>query len=263
MFFPAVFLFGAAQIRAPLPEALLTESATDIDAEEAGELEFEANAGSMGARAGGRRATFTSLEVEWRVLREVGLRLEPSYARIPGVGGSEGSDDFGVGGALAFGLFHDFPRDLHLQAELVARTPEGGDARIFEPSEAELPFAADLVAAARTGRWTWRGTIGAEAGGSFAHAPAHTDLVVLTPFADDARFGFFGLEVRADWARAAPLVLAPDIVAVAVPLGLPFTLSVALPVNVGAGATDPSYGIFVRLMLVTSREVEGYRRRAD
>jgi hypothetical protein len=242
--------------RPPLPESLLTESATDLDSTEAGEIEYEANLGTVGARAGGARATLTSLEVEWRVLREIGARVEPSYTHLVDAGARTGRDLFGISGALAFGLFHDFPRDVHVQAELLGRTAESANARVFEPGETELPLAADLVAAVRRGIWTLRMTVGGEAFGSFAHAPLHTDLALLTPFARDESFGFLGVEVRADWARVTPLVVAPNIVAVTTPLGLPFSLNVALPVNVGAGATDTSYGMFVRLMFMTSRESE-------
>jgi hypothetical protein len=101
--------------RPPLLESLLTESATDVDATEAGEIEYEANLASVGARRGGAHAWLSSLEIE------------------------------------------------------------GGDAA--------------------------------------AHAPLHTDLAILTPFAGEGEFGFVGLEVRADWARAAPLVVAPDVAA--------------------------------------------------
>jgi hypothetical protein len=242
--------------RPPLPEPLLTESTTDVDAEEAGELELEANAGSVGARSGFARATLTSLEVEWRPLRELGMRLEPSYARIVDPGAVTARDRLGIGGALALGLFHDFARDLHVQAELLGRTPESANERVFEPGESELPLAADLVSALRGGVWTIRATVGAEAGGAFAHAPLHTDMAALVYFANDWRFGFGGVEVRADWAREAPLVVGPDVVAIMTPLGLPFSLSLALPVNVGAGPTATSYGVFMRLMLLASRETE-------
>jgi hypothetical protein len=249
-------LFAAPAERPPLPESLLTESATDVDAEEAGETTFEANLASMGARAGGARATFTSLEVEWRVLRQFGLRLEPSYAHIVDPGGDARHDRFGLAGALALSLFHDFPRDVHIQLELLGRTPESANERVFEPEETELPLAADLVTAVRRGIWTLRTTVGAEAGGSFAHAPLHTDMALLTPFQGDGQFGFFGIEVRADWARENPLVLAPEVVAITTPVGLPFSLSLALPVNVGASDTATSFGIFLRLMLMTGREAE-------
>jgi hypothetical protein len=245
--------------RPPLPESLLTESATDVDAEEAGEVEVEANLASVGARTGGARATLTSLEVEWRVLREVGLRLEPSYARLLGPGAASPRNRFGVAGALALGLFHDFGRDLHVQAELLGRTPDSANPHVFEPGETELPVAADLVTAIRSGRWTVRATVGGEAGGTFAHAPLHTDVALLSTFEHDWRFGFWGIEVRADWARESPLVIAPEVVAITAPVGLPFSLSLALPVNVGAGATATSYGIFMRLMLLADREVESAR----
>ncbi len=167
--FPSICLIAAE--RPPLPESLLTESATDVDAEEGGEIEYEANVATVGARAGGARAILTSLEVEWRVLREVGLRIEPSYARLVDSDAGGGRNQFGVAGALALGLLHDFARDLPVQAELLGRTPDSANARVFEPGETELPVAADIVAAVRSGRWTFRATVGAEAGGRLEHAP--------------------------------------------------------------------------------------------
>jgi len=235
-------------LRRPLPESLLTESTTDIDAKQAGELEIEANLAKTAAQTGGAQATFVSLEVEWRVLQELGSRVEPSYSRIVDTGGTTARDAFGLAGALAVGLFHDVPLGLHVQAEIAARTPESGAARVFEPGETELPYSADLLAALRRDRWTLRATVGAEAGGSFAHAPIHTDLALLTGVASDERFGFVVLDVRADWARQAPLVLAPEVVADLGPLGLPFRLGVALPFNVAAAPTSTSFGLFVRVL---------------
>jgi hypothetical protein len=85
--------------------------------------------------------------------------------------------------------------------------------------------------------------------------------VLLTGFMREERFGFVTLDARADWARASPLVLAPEIVADMTSAGLPFRLGIALPVNIGARATDASYGLFVRLVLLTARERE-YGRTA-
>lgn len=240
--------------RRPLPEALLTESTTDIDAQQAGELEFEVNGGRTASRRGGANATSTSVEVEWRILREVGVRFEPSYSRMTNGGAHTSTDAFGVAGAVAFGLWHDRLRELHLQAEILARTPESAAARAFEPGETELPFAADLLAAVRRGRWTLRATFGAEAGGGFAHAPVHSDLALLTGILPDERFGFVAFEARADWARQEPLVLAPEIVADASPLNVPVRLGVALPVNVGVASTHTSYGAFVRLVWIFGQD---------
>jgi hypothetical protein len=243
---------GDATARRPFPEALLTESTTDIDAQEPGELELELNAGRLAARTGGATATFTSVEVEWRILQEVGVRLEPSYSWMASGAAASRDDAFGIAGAIALGLWHDRPREIHLQAELLGRTPETASARVFEPGETELPLAADFLAAVRRGRWTVRATVGAEAGGSFAHAPLHTDLALLTGVVPDERYGFLAFEVRADWARREPFVLAPEIVADASPVGIPFRLGVALPVNVGVDAARAGYGVFVRLQWVTN-----------
>jgi hypothetical protein len=242
---------GDPTARRPFPEALLTESTTDIDAEDLGELEFELNAGRIAARTGGRSVAFTSMEVEWRFLQEMGLRLEPSYSRTADGMTGRAENDWGVAGAIARGLWHDRRCEVHLQAELLGRTPEAANARAFEPGETELPFAADLLGAVRRGPWTVRATVGAEAGGSFAHAPLHTDLALLAELPGDKRYGFLAFEARADWARKWPVVLAPEIEANAAPIGLPFRLGLALPVNVGADSTRASYGLFVHLLWIT------------
>jgi hypothetical protein len=241
----------AEAARRPVPEAVLTESATDIDAAEAGELEWEANVSVIGAREGGARTSASSLEVEWRFLREVGLRLEPSFEQFSD--GTESEHSFGAAGALAFGLFHDFARDEHVQLELLAHTTDRSP-HDFETSDTELPAAADLLGAVRRGRVTLRATAGLEAFGSFAYAPVHTDLALLTGFLANEQYGFMALDLRADWARRAPLVLAPEVVADGSSLGIPLLLSVALPYNVGARATTESFGVLLRLTLMSERE---------
>ena len=246
---------GEGQVqRLPLPESLLTESTTDIDAAEAGELEYEANLTRVGARTGGAFATLSSIEVEWRALQRLGLRLEPTYAHVTPSGATPGRDVLGVSGAIAFSLWHDFQHDQHLQLELLGRTADHDAGPVFDPGESELPGSLDLVGAQRYGQWTLRATAGAEAGGHFAHAPFHTDLSALTGIASDARFGYLAVEVRADWASPAPLVLAPEVISDLVPLGLPFRIGLALPLNVGASSTIPSYGMFMRVTLLTERE---------
>jgi len=244
--------------RPPLPESLLTESATDVDATEAGELEIEANVASMRAHRGGSQATLYSIEAEWRVLTQVGVRLEPSYARMA----APTSDSFGLAGALALGLFHDFAHDFHVQAELTAHTTDGPEQLGLDPSETVQPVAMDLVSAKRVGRFTFRSALGVEAGGAFEHAPLHADVAAMTGILPDARLGFVALEVRTDWARKNPLVLAPEVVSDWTALGLPFRLGVAIPLNVGADDTRQSYGIFMRLILLTDREADFDDRRS-
>jgi hypothetical protein len=251
---------AADPLRPSLPESILTESATDVDAESAGETEFEANLFTVRSRRGGASAALTSLEVEWRVLRELGVRIEPSYSRVTDVHGTSSTPRFGMSGALALGLFHDFEHDFHLQIELLGRRYERDEERAFEPGETELPAAADVVAAKRFGRLTFRTTMGGEAGGTFAHAPIHTDVAVLTGITEEERYGFLAIEVRADWARTAPFVLAPEVVAETTPIGLPLRLGIAFPFGIAAEATQPAFGIFVRLAIVTEREMASGRR---
>lgn len=246
----------ALATRPPLPESILTESATDIDAEAAGELEYEANLTNLRARVGAAQETLASLEIEWRALRQLGFRLEPSVAHLADTPRATGHDSYGLGGAMAVGLLHDFVHDWHLQAEFLGRTSRYETAHVFDPSDTQLPYAADLLSALRIGRWTFRSTVGIEAGGPYARAPLHSDVAILTGIAQEERFGFLVIEGRADWARSAPLVVAPEYVADATALGLPFRLGIALPINVGVSATAVSYGMFMRLVFLTSREAE-------
>jgi hypothetical protein len=240
----------AAEPRPQLPESMLTESATDVDATTGGEVEWELNAAALGALRGGAGARNLSLEVEWRVLAPVGVRVEPFFEQTRE--GTARTRRAGMAGALALALFHDPERDAHVQLELLAHTKN--DARDFDPSDTVLPAAADVVSAVRLGRITLRGTAGAEAFGAFAHAPLHTDAALLTGFLPNVRAGFMALDVRADFARRAPLVVAPELVADGSPLGVPFRFGAALPVNVGARATDTAFGVMFRLTLISESE---------
>jgi hypothetical protein len=76
----------------------------------------------------------------------------------------------------------------------------------------------------------------------------------MTGIMPDERFGFVAFEVRANWARQTPLVVAPEVVADLVSLGWPFRLGMALPLNVGASAASSSYGFFARLLWVVTRD---------
>ena len=245
----------ATSTRPPLPESILTESATDIDAPEAGELEYEFNLGLLRSHAGGARSLTSSVEVEWRALDNFGLRLEPTFARDRYAGFESPHSFWGVSSALAFGLLHDFAHDFHLQAEVLARTASSDSPHALEPAETQLPVGIDLLMARRVGGITFRATAGAEAGGTYAHAPIHTDAAALMGFAREERFGFVALDVRSDWARSAPLVVAPEVVSDLSPVGIPLRLGVALPVNV-ATAANSTYGLFIRIIWLTEREAQ-------
>jgi len=243
-----------ADDRPPLPEPIFTESVTDLDAHEDQELELEANFAHYGARRGGASLSFGSLEIEYRATRWLGLLVEPGVDRSVDLGGGNPRWRGGASMGGALGLFHDFAHDLHLQLEVVGRVPATEDTGAI--GDPVLPLAVDLRGGARFGRLTVRPGIGVEAGGHAEYAPFRASVALLTPVADDARFGFVGVEVDVDAARRSPLILALNMVSDLTPLGLPFRFGVAIPWLVAADATRPSLGLYVRLFYVSERESE-------
>jgi hypothetical protein len=249
--------------RPPLPEPIFTESTTDIDGYEPGEIEFDANGATMAARRGGARVLQATFEVEWKIWSRLGVRLEPGFSRARDelttaaatATSTSFHDAFGFRAAAAWSLLHDFPRDLHVQIEASQRfADDAPGASRTEPGEAPLPFSADLKAAIRWADWTLRTSVGAEAGGTPAHAPFRAQAAILRPLTSEMRFGFFGLEMDADWGRPDPVILAPNVWADVTPIGLPFRMGVAIPIVVGAPDTVPAMGIYLRLLFLTSRE---------
>jgi hypothetical protein len=241
--------------RPPLPEPIFTESTTDIDGYEPGEIEFDANAAILAARRHGARLMQTTFEMEWKVWSRLGVRFEPAFSSAREELATSWHDAFGFRAAAAWSLLHDFPRDFHVQVEASQRVvDDAAGAWGTEPGESPLPFSADLKAAIRMDDWTVRASVGTEAGGTPAHAPLRLQAALLHPLTRDVRFGFVGLEIDADGGRPQPAIVAPNVWADMTPIGLPFRIGVAIPVVVGAPDTVPATGIYLRLLLLTSRE---------
>jgi hypothetical protein len=249
--------------RPPLAEPIFTETVTDIDGYEVGEVEFAVNGAESVARHRGARAFQTSVEVEWKVWSRLGIRLEPSFASSREEVGSAAGKKFGLRAAAGWNLLHDFAHDFHLQIEASGRfIDDSPDAFKIQPGEAPLPFNADLKAAKRIGGWTVRGSVGTEAGGTPAHAPLRLQLALMHPVTDDLRFGFLGIEADADFARQTPLVIAPNVWADVTPIGIPGRIGVGLPILVGAPENYPSTGVYIRLLILTSREA-GFEGKSE
>ena len=254
------FVSGAASAdeeirRPPLAEPLFTETVTDIDGYEAGEVEFDVNGSESVARRGGARLFQTSIEIEWKVWSRLGLRLEPSFASSREEAATSIEKKFGFRAAAGWNLLHDFAHDFHLQIEAGARIiDDTPDAFKTQPGEAPVPFTADLKAAKRIWDWTVRGSVGTEAGATPAHAPLRLQLALMHAFTDEIRFGFFGIEADADFGRRNPLVMAPNIWADVTPIGIPGRIGVGVPVVIGAPDTFPATGLYIRLLILTSRE---------
>ena len=228
----------------PLPEPIFAETVSDIDAVE-NDVEVELSALSLRALRGDASFVSAELEAEWLVASTLGFRLEARLAS-PGV-------LVGGAGGVSWKLLRDFRRDVYAQIEAVAHTLDRND--VIEPGESPSPFAVDLRMAKRWGLLTFRGSAGVAFGGD--RLGARGSVALLTGFGATTRFGFWGLELDADTSRpSSPFVAALDIEPNLAALGLPFRVGLAIPWNIGAYATQPSLGLFVRLFFESPREVE-------
>ena len=243
-----------------MPEPLLTETVTDLDGRESGELEFELNASQFRSRRGGGGAWQASLEGEWLATRHLGVRLEPSLTQTIETAGASSERLLGINGGVSWKLLQDFRHDFHLQAEATGRYPWETNARV-DPGESALPLSFDLRSGIRRGFLTIRAGVGVNAGAAAAHLPLRGSLALLTGFGTSDRFGFWGIEVDADGARRAPVVVALNIFPNLIPLGLPGKFGLAIPLAIGVGDWQPSMGVFVRVFIDSASEIEQGRKQ--
>ncbi len=250
---PAGAASAADPPRSPIPEPIFSETVTDIDGIESGELEVSADAGELRSRHGGGILQVAGLEAEWLALSHLGLRLEPSIVHSGGAGLAS-STDAGIGTTAAWKLVRDYEDDFYLQLEAGAEWPVRSEP-FSPPDQPGLPLAVDARAAFRSGLLTLRGSIGAGAGGASPHVPLRASVAVLASFDPSSETGFFGIEALADGTWRTPVFAAPDVVADLTLLGLPARLGVALPWSPGADGVQPSLGVYVRLMVEPLREL--------
>ena len=239
--------------RAPIPEPILSETVTDIDGTEAGEIELEANGSIMRALHGGAHALDTSVEIEWLATRRFGFRLEPTLSHDAYGGPAETA--VGASGGASFKLLQDFEHEFHVDAEVLARVP-WDELPLVQPGDPALPLALDLRAGWRRDPITLRWSVGVGAFGDAEHLPIRGSLAALAPFEASGRFGFWGLELDADGARGAPFVAALNVVPNFAPAGLPLRLGLALPWAIGERDDRPSVGLFLRVFYESAREIE-------
>jgi len=114
----------------------------------------------------------------------------------------------------------------------------------------------DVRGAIRFGRWTFRSSIGAAAGGPSAHAPVRGSAAILTGFSTTERFGFWGFETDVDGSRLNPTVVALNLVPHLGPVGLPFRFGLAIPWVVGVNGSPSWAGLFLRILFESTREFE-------
>lgn len=243
-----------SNVRSPMPEPLFTETATDIDAREPWECEYELNAIHLRARRGGAYALEGSLELECLVTRRLGVRVEPGYGRRVDVAGAVMQSEAGVSAAASWKVLQDFKRDFHLQLETAARVPWSTTA-IVTPGDSALPLVFDLRSGLRCGFLTVRSSVGVAAGGTPEHVPLRAGLALLTGFGASERAGFWGFELDIDGSRPTPAVAALNVSPNLAGLGLPVRLGLGIPYAIGVASDRPAFGIFVRLLFESEREV--------
>jgi hypothetical protein len=249
--------------RQPLPEPVLQETTTDLDGTEPGEVEIEGAVSMLRARRGGAFAWQLGPELEMLATRRLGFKVEPFFERAADAGASAQTRG-GARAGLSWKLVQDFEHDFHLQAEAGGSYPADATS-VVEPGESALPFTIDLRSGLRRGAWTLRNSLGASAGGGATPSSrlgARASAAILTDFEATGRFGFWGVEVEADGARANPVLVAIDLVPNLEPAGLPFAIGFVLPYSVGTSNTAPSYGFLVRLFIESSRE-QAYARTGE
>jgi hypothetical protein len=241
--------------RPPMAEPIYTETVTDVDGHEPGELEIELNTSELRPWRGRGGIWQASVEGELLATRHLGFRVEPTVTHSVD-GAAKGSTDFMVNAGVSWKLVQDFEHDFHLQAELAGRLPTGASPDDpIQPGDATLPAAFDLRAGLRRGWLTLRGSVGAEAGGTAAHVPLRAGFGLFTGFGRSERYGVWGVELDADGARTTPLVLALNVMPNLVPLGLPGRLGLAIPWAIGVDDGRPSVGLLVRIFIESEREV--------
>ncbi len=237
--------------RRPMPEPILSESVTDIDGLQAGEVEISGAGGSLRSRTGGAVLAPGTLEVEWLATSRLGLRVEPGVVHTEDTTGPR--DDWGVGATVSWKLVRDVADDFYVQGEIGAETAEQR-ASFATPETSALPFAFDALAGWRTDGWTLRATAGAAAGGTSPYAPLRASLALLRAFDRRRSAGFFGLEGIVDGTWTSPFFVAPDLVADLAPVGAPARLGLAIPWAPGAGGLQPSLGVYLRLIVEPRRD---------
>jgi hypothetical protein len=244
----------AQTARAPIPEPIFSETVTDIDGTEMGELEISADVGAIRALHGGGQIQVAGIEAEWLATHNLGLRVEPSIAwrRFSGDGSST---EGGVGTTASWKVVRDLRDDFYLQGEVSAEWPPRAEPLTL-PDQPGLPFGVDVRAAFRRDVWTLRGSLGAGFGGSSPHVPLRGSVALLVGLEPSASTGFIGIEALADGTWVSPFFVAPDFVADLSTLGLPVRLGVALPLSPGASSTEPSYGVYLRLLVEPLRDLE-------
>jgi hypothetical protein len=240
---------SAARADENLPEAIIEENITDIDANESGTLEIDYSGVLLAPHhAGVAGAWNMQLEAEWRALDRLGLAAELATGAKTDGFAPKAPSLFGGRAAASYVVVRDFERQLFLQAEGTARFDAGDDPNFADLSEPALPYTAGLRWATRVRAFTLRAAATGEGGGSFAHAPVRGSFVLLWDFPIATSYVDVGTEAIADWARTSPFVMVPEVLVLAPMFGRHVRFGLGAPLTLGAKGDDGAWGIAFRIV---------------
>lgn len=151
-------------------------------------------------------------------------------------------------GALSYVLLRDFEDQIFLQAEAGARYDDGLSLALADPTEFAQPLWAGLREAMKLGPFDLRAGWFGEAGRTAAHAPVKASAAALYTVVGTSSRGALGAEILADWSRAAPYVLAPEVEFLTRVAGAPVRFELAVPLTLDAKESS-AYGLAFRFVL--------------
>jgi len=245
-------LVGARTARAgesTIPEPVVEENITDVDASRVGTVEVDFTGSMLAPRAAPKTGSWSSeLEAEWRPVDRLGLGAGVAWG-----GSTSGFSPTSAGAvvprvAASYVFVRDRPRHLYFQWEASARAVNREAAALDDPLEATLPYTAGVRWATQAGPFTLRAGLIGEAGGSFAHAPIRQSYGALLQCFDLGSRLYLGAELVEDWARASPLLVVPEVLLLSRLLGAPVRLGIGVPSTLGARDRSEA-GIAVRFVL--------------
>jgi hypothetical protein len=220
-----------------MPEPLIGESITDIDAEDAGEIETDFSGLVIAPIHTNDVYYVGGAELEYRITRRLGASIE--FGMYGAMMGENPRRIANLRAGASFALLHT-RSGLHLQLEAKVRAfdeiaPPFNE-EFSEPTDPSLPYSFGLRAGYRRKWLTLRGGFGYALGESSPRpVPLIIDTAVLIEFAR----GFTGVEVNADLGRPSPLIVIPEVV-----LGLnkesSVRLGLGMPILFGSGIVSLS-----------------------
>lgn len=259
---PARALGAGPGLRPGVPEPLVGESITDIDAAQAGEVEVDLDAAILTRTRNSRTGSWSSsIEAEWRANEKLGLAAElqlgSNFGDQPGADKQREEKLWGLRVAASWAVWNDFRRELHLQAEVSAALfYDDASAEEVELGAPALPYVARLHGAWRAGRFNLRLVAGAGWGPVVHHLPVYASAALLWEagrLVGRYRRAFFGVELGFDGGRRSPLVVIPEVAVHTAAFSVETRIGLAAPLLVGLGG-ELSPGALLRITVELDRD---------